>query len=1231
MASQPTEELAVHGTLQKVVYPLIAVLLSSALGVTAGGAEQPGKRPIPDRLVVLSFDDGNKSDITYVAPALKRLGFGATFFVSEGLGFGGPGRLSWDDVRQLDKWGFEIGNHSVSHPNLLLIPPGQVRRQIDDFTQHCQREQVTRPVSFAYPGGHHNRHAVNVLTDLNYRLARRGTDPESPLLDWGGRGSAYDPLRDHPLLVPATLVIGPNTNLEDLAWAVGQATDGKIAVLTLHGVPDIYPHCSTTPKKFDEIVRYLADQRCTVIALRDVSRYLDPDRLPKDPYAPVFDRMGLTADGLRCEYLVDPQALQTRQPRFSWQLQSSRRGQRQAAYQILVASTAQRLDQDTGDLWNSGQVRSDQNLHVVYAGQPLASGQRCFWKVRVWNQPGDDGRFAVVAYNDPATLAALKVERPSPYSRPAQFQTGIADNRSEGADRPGAEEAEWTATWVAADDALISAPLLRKEIVLDQPVRRATGYVAGVGYFELFVNGSKVGDHVLDPGTTYYHHDQDYSIRSRVLYVAHDLTAMLRQGPNALGILLGHGWYSAEADVPGSPHHRQPYGDRPRVRFQLEIEFVDGSTARVGSDASWKTSPSPITYNDYSHGETYDARLEQPGWRSAGFDDSAWNTAVAIAGPDGRLVPQMLEPIRVVETIKPVRTLTPRPGVVVYDMGQMISGWTRIRLRGKRGTRVTLRHAGRVYPDRTLDVRSNTHPTHVARQTDTYLLKGDIEETWEPRFTLHGFRYVELTATPSTPQLLGLEGRWVRSSVATAGSFRCSHKLLNRIHDYVQRTFACCLQSMPQDAMDRAERVAWLGDPGMVAEDIIYNFQTASFWRKWLNDLRDAQQPDGALPFVCPIHWRGDFSPYNLLPVWQSTYPLFVRAVYRYYGDRRVLAEHYDGMKQLVSYLQAQAEDHLIHGGLGDHMEPQADGTSRSEPQRTPAALTSTAYFYHDVRIVSEAARVLGKNDQADHYRALADAIKGAFNRAFLDPRTHQYATGSQTANALALELDLVPEQHRDAVLSNLVESIEDRHRGHLATGIVGTNALEQVLPAYGRADVMFRVATQTTFPSWGHQVLHGATTLWESWEDPGAQQYSLNMKMLGSSQKFLYHDLAGIRPLGPGFREIEIRPQMVAGLDWVRGSLATGYGPIAVHWRRVENGFDLRLVIPTNTRAAVFLPTLGLDQLELTESGIALWKNGAYVPGIAGVTDGRSEEQALVFVAGGGRYRFRLRGRPPE
>ena len=248
-----------------------------------------------------------------------------------------------------------------------------------------------------------------------------------------------------------------------------------------------------------------------------------------------------------------------------------------------------------------------------------------------------------------------------------------------------------------------------------------------------------------------------------------------------------------------------------------------------------------------------------------------------------------------------------------------------------------------------------------------------------------------------------------------------------------------------------------------------------------------------------------------------------------------------------------------------------------------------------------------------------------------MDPRTHQYATGSQTANALALELDLVPEQHRDAVLSNLVESIEDRHRGHLATGIVGTKALEQVLPAFGRADVMLRVATQTTFPSWGHQVLHGATTLWESWEDPGAQQYSLNMKMLGSSQKFLYHDLAGIRPLGPGFREIEIRPQMVAGLDWVRGSLATGYGPIAVHWRRVENGFDLRLVIPTNTRAAVFLPTLGLDQLELTESGIALWKNGAYVPGIAGVTDGRSEEQALVFVAGGGRYRFRLRGRPPE
>ncbi|MBN83594.1 MAG: hypothetical protein CMJ70_25980 [Planctomycetaceae bacterium] len=1196
--------------------------------VTANEPQHPpGPLPIPDRLVVLSFDDGNKSDITYVAPALQRLGFGATFFVSEGLGFGGPQRLSWDDVRQLDQMGFEIANHTISHPNLLLIPPQQVRPQIADFTEHCLQQRVTRPVSFAYPGGHHDRHAVRVLGDLNYQFARRGTDPEAPLIDMGGRGSAYDPRRDHPLLVPSTLVIGPNTDLADLAWAVGQATAGKIAVLTMHGVPDVYPHCSTTQQKFDEIVRYLKDQRCTVIALRDVARYLGPAPPPEDPYGPIFARLGITADNLRCEYLVNPHALETRQPRFSWQLHSSRRGQRQAAYQILVASSPELLRQNQGDLWDSGQVRSDQNQQVTYRGKPLTAGHHYVWKVRVWNHPGDDGRYAVKAYNDPATLAALRVERVSPYSPSASFGIGIVDPQPTPDQHQETGDVKWQAQWIAAADPAISAPLLRQEITLQQPVKRVTAYAAGVGYFELYINGHKAGDHVLDPGTTYYHHDQDFPLRSRVLYVAHDVTHLWQAATNAVGIVLGNGWYSAESDIPGSPHHRQPYADRPCVRLQLEIEFNDGSKQRIGTDANWKTSAGPITYNDYSHGETYDARREQPGWQQTGFDATSWDYAVTTEGPDGRLVPQMMEPIRVVETLQPIRVLSPKPGVRVYDMGRMLSGWTRIRLRGKRGTRVRLRHGGRVFADDTLDTRSNTHPTHVARQTDTYILKGDGEETWQPRFTLHGFRYVEVTAHPSTPEILLVEGQSVHSAVRSSGSFRCSHPLLNRIHDTVRRTFACCLQSMPQDAMDRAERVAWLGDPGMVAEDIIYNFQTAAFWRKWLDDLRDAQRPDGALPFVCPIHWRNDFSPYNLLPVWQSTYPLFVRAVYRYYGDRRVLAEHFSGMKKLVAYLESQAQDHIIRSGLGDHMEPQADGTSSSGPVRTPAALTSTAYFYEDVRIVAEAAQVLGKRDEALHYTTLAETIRAAFNRAFFDLQTNQYATGSQTANALALELDLVPPAHRAAVLANLVESIQVRGAGHLATGIVGTNALEQVLPAQGRSDVMFRIATQTTFPSWGHQVLQGATTLWESWEDPSERQFSLNMKMLGSSQKFLYHDLAGIRAAAPGFREIAIAPQLVAGLDWVEGSVKTGYGPIAASWRRVEKGLDLRITIPTNTRATLTLPTLGLEDFRLTESGVTLWEDGAYQPGIAGITEGRTADQALEFVAGGGRYLFRLRG----
>jgi alpha-L-rhamnosidase len=969
---------------------------------------------------VLTFDDGNKSDIAFVAPLLERLGFGATFFVNRGQdGNGGP-RLSWKDMRELHKLGFEIANHTLNHPNLVSLSADEVRRELASLTLLMGEHGVPRPVSMAYPGGHHDRKGVRVLTELNYQFARRGVDPEFPLTDYGSRGSHYDPRVDHPFLIPSAVVFGPDTNLDDLKFAVDGARDEKIAVLCYHGVPDVHRHCSTAPEVFREHMKYLKDRGCTVIAMCDLARYLDPNRRPADPYATVHDLFALRVYDPRCEYLVDPLGIDVRKPRFSWKLDSARPGQLQTAYQVLVASSLEKLTANGGDLWDSGKVDSDRSVNVPYEGRPLKSGQVAYWKVRAWNGKANDGRYAIPRYYDEQTVAALKEIRASKYSEPARFQMGLL------------ESGDWQGTWLSHPDGKVSSPLLRKEIALGRHVRRATAFVAGVGYFELYVNGRRVGDHVLDPGTTYYHHDQNYDIDPRVLYVTHDVTSFLRGGRNAIGVMLGHGWYSAEDDVPGPPTHRLPYSECPHVRMQLLVELTDGTSKTIATDESWRVASGPVTYNDYSHGESYDARREQPGWSDSGFDDSRWIAPRVGGGPNGRLVAQMMEPIRVVQTLRPVSVTEIRHGVFVYDMGTNIGGWSRLRVRGERGTKVTLRHAGNVYADGSIDDRCNMSRVHPARQLDTYILKGDGVETWEPRFTLHGFRYVEVIGSPATPEILSVEGRFVRTSADSAGTFRCSDKLLNRIHDYVRQTFACCLQSQPQDAMDRAERVAWLGDPGMIAEDLMYNFNTAAFWAKWVEDIGDAQKPSGEVPFTCPNHWRGPrHGNYGWLPVWQTSYPLFVWYVYHFYGDERILAEHFDGLRALVEYFRANAKKDVLNGGLGDHMEPQPDGTSSSGPRRTPNSLTSTAYYYYDTLILAKAAQVLRKEAEAKDYFALAQRIKAAFNREFFDTEANDYGSGSQTANALALYLGLVPDDRRDSVRKNLVHNIVEEHDGH--------------------------------------------------------------------------------------------------------------------------------------------------------------------------------------------------------
>ena len=891
----------------------------------------------------------------------------------------------------------------------------------------------------------------------------------------------------------------------------------------------------------------------------------------------------MTPKQLRCEYLKNPLGIGTVEPRFSWILESDARGVSQSSYQILVADSEEKLDDDVGNKWDSCRVESDNTVHTAHDGVELTSTERCWWKVRAWDQEGNIGEF----------------------SEPAWFEMGLLKND------------DWSATWIGADEE-ISAPLLRKEFSLGKAVDRARAYVSGLGYYELHINDERVGDHVLDPASTSYNDcDQPIVSKGRVLYVTHDVTDMLRTGANAIGAMVGNGWYGNDYPETG---WRRAYGDRPILLLQLNVEYADGTHERIVSDGTWKASPGPITSNDIYHGEEYDARLEKDGWTSPGYDDSDWDSATAVDPPGGVLSAQMLPPIKVMETIKPVALTKPADGVYIFDMGKHFTGWVRLRVSGDRGLYVMMRHAGVLHENGTLDTKHNWR----ARQTDMYTLRGGGEEVWEPRFIFHGFRYVEITGYPGVPTLDSIKGRVVRTAVEQSGHFECSNDLVNRVHGIIVQTFANSHQGLPQDACDRCERVAWLGDPGFIIRDLMLNFGDASFWSKWLIDIRDTQKTDGQIPTISPFHSPTDALWYKC-PAWYCTYPLIMWHLYEYSGDEQVLGEHYDGVRRLVEHFNDNANEHIVRYGLGDHMEPQYGSdppTSSFSPQHTPASLTSTAYYYIDTVILVRAAQILGKLDDAERYDGLAESIRDAFDKEFFDEETGQYATGSQTSNALPLLLGMVPEDRRESVAKNVADDVLLKHDGHMTTGIIGTSALARVLPSYGYADVMYGILTKTTFPSYGYTISLGATSLWECFE---GHNLSLDMKMFGGVDNFFYKSLAGIRSGAPGYRHVIVEPHVVGDLSYARASIGTVRGVVAAGWELKDTGFVMNVTIPANATAKIHVPTRGMESVVIEESGQAAWKDGSYMPGVDGIRDGKESGEYVTFYIGSGSYAFAL------
>lgn len=866
---------------------------------------------------------------------------------------------------------------------------------------------------------------------------------------------------------------------------------------------------------------------------------------------------------LRCEYLANPLGIDVKQPRFFWVLGDEDRGEAQTAYEILVSGSRRGLDGNRGDQWDSGKVKSGDFGQIVYEGKRLESGHAYYWKVRSWDASG----------------AA------SPYSAPGSFEMGLLSRD------------EWKGRWITGGNEL------RKEFHLRGHIVRARAYVTALGYYELHINGRRIGANVLDPAFTLY--------PKRVLYSTYDVTSALRSGSNAIGVMLGGGWATLSP-----PHSFKGYYLKPAFLMQLNIELDNGTRVSVSSDGTWKATQGPILSDSVYDGEVYDARRETPGWDMPGFDDSHWAVAHAVSGTSGAISAEMMPPIRVVGERNPATMSNPHPGVYVYDMGQNMSGWAKLRTRGPAGTRIRMRFAELTYKDGMI----NRENIRAAKSRDVYILRGGGRETYEPRFTYHGFRYVELTGYPGTPNLNTLTAEVVHSAVPSVGGFAASNPVLNQIQRLIHWSQLTNLFSIPTDCDQRNERQGWMGDAQVTAEEAIMNFNMAAFYTNFIRDIHDEQHADGTITDTVP-HRYGS-RPAD--PAWGTAYPQLCWYMWKYYGDRRILEENYDGLKKYVEFLRTRAPGNVLsYSYYGDWVSI----------VHTPGGFVSAAYYFYDVQILSRIAAVLGRTADAQAYSQLDAKIKDAINAKYFNASTGNYANGTQTANAMALELGLAAGRSRRRVASNLTNDVVYYHNTHVTTGFIGIKFLMPALTAIGRSDLAYELAVQTTYPSWGYMIKNGATTLWELWQKKtGPSMNSQDHAMFGSIGAWFYQALAGInnRPGGAAYRHIVVDPQIVENLRWASGSIQTVRGEVSSSWTHTPGKITLNVRIPAGSDAEIVIPKEEeMTDVAVREGDHVLWSNGQYAAGDPGVTDARQDPRSgnIIVSVGSGRYDFVLTG----
>jgi alpha-L-rhamnosidase len=882
---------------------------------------------------------------------------------------------------------------------------------------------------------------------------------------------------------------------------------------------------------------------------------------------------------LRCELLSNPTGTDITEPRLSWEIISQQKNIQQTAYQIIVSSTKEKLNNNIGDLWNSGKINSAENIHIKYAGKQLQSRNICYWKVKSVTNKGE-----------------------STWSEAAFFSIGLLNKN------------DWQAKWIGYDKASewdsvtqysrLSARYLRKPFQSTLVIKNATVYICGLGLYELFINGNKISNNVLAPAPTDY--------RKTVLYNTFNVTNQIKQGENVIATVLGNGRYFTMRQN-YKPQKINTFG-YPKLLLQLEIEYADGSKKTIISDETWKLNVDGAirTANEYD-GEEYDATKELTGWNNIHYKDSTWLHPELVNAPEGKLSAQMQEPMKVMKIIHPKNISKINSQKCIIDMGQNYSGWLQLKLKAKKGDKVTLRFAESLQSNGELYVAN----LRDAKVTDVYTAKGDAVEVWHPSFIYHGFRYVEVN---NFSVVTDFEGQLVYDDLQTIGSLQTSNETINKIYKNAWWGIASNYKGMPVDCPQRNERQPWLGDRATGAYGESFLFANQNLYAKWLNDIEEAQTAEGAIPDVAPAFWNY----YSDNVTWPGTYLLVAEMLYKQFGDKESISKHYPSMKKWMNYMRDKYMDNYIvtKDKYGDWCVPPERLElihAKDSSLNTRGDLIATGYYYHFLQMMQQFAELSNNNRDIEIYKILADKIKNSFNLKFYNTKNKCYDNNSITSNLLPLYFDMVEPSKKEALFNNIYNKIKIDNHMHISTGVIGTQWLMRTLTQFQRSDIAYTLASNKTYPSWGYMAENGATTIWELWNGNTAnpQMNSQNhVMLLGDLLIWLNENIAAIKSSDSAvaFKQIIMKPEMIDGLEFANASYQSLYGTIKSNWKKSSQQFSWEISVPANTTAIVYIPANA--EQNVFESKILASKS-------IGVKFLRTENRYAVYEIGSGNYSF--------